>query len=205
MVAPYIVTTGARTSRGGGASSKRWPVRPTGSSARGWHFGRVDLLPPLADMRYSRPGLRDHGPLRRCWPLQRPGWRGRFERLVASFHQLHERVYGHHAVDEPTQFVNLRVEGDRAGTAAVPGVRTSHRGSDRRPTPQVYVKGVGPVEAGCSDAESPCAGAEYPRPTGRRAAGHDDMDSSGGHRRRDNTGTPRGGGTVSHRGHKHGP
>jgi N-methylhydantoinase A len=37
--------------------------------------------------------------------------KGAVERLVASFHEHHERVYGHHASDEPTQFVSLRVEG----------------------------------------------------------------------------------------------
>ena len=31
--------------------------------------------------------------------------------LVTRFNELHDRVYGHHAVDEPTQLVNLRVEG----------------------------------------------------------------------------------------------
>lgn len=36
---------------------------------------------------------------------------GALGRLVGSFHEHHERVYGHHASDEPTQLVNLRVEG----------------------------------------------------------------------------------------------
>lgn len=33
------------------------------------------------------------------------------ERLLVSFHALHEQAYGHHSEEEPTQFVNLRVEG----------------------------------------------------------------------------------------------
>jgi N-methylhydantoinase A len=63
-------------------------------------------------------------------------------RLVARFHERHERVYGHHADDEPTQFVNLRVE----GIGAVP--RGAWRefvapGDDRRRARRVFTGGGG--------------------------------------------------------------
>lgn len=36
---------------------------------------------------------------------------GAVRRFIESFHAAHEQAYGHHADGEPTQFVNLRVEG----------------------------------------------------------------------------------------------
>ncbi|MEI6500989.1 MAG: hypothetical protein WCP21_08175, partial [Armatimonadota bacterium] len=65
---------------------------------------------------------------------------GSLARLVASFHAQHEQVYGHHASDEPTQFVNLRVE----GVGVVPRgawheqIAPRHEHDRRR---NVYVKG----------------------------------------------------------------
>ncbi len=64
------------------------------------------------------------------------------ERLVASFHAHHEQAYGHHSEDEPTQFVNLRVEG--VGTVPRGAWREQiaprYEHDRRRP---VYVKGEG--------------------------------------------------------------
>jgi N-methylhydantoinase A len=82
-------------------------------------------------------------------PLAGPGTdgpEGTVKRLVASFHAHHEQAYGHHADSEPTQFVNLRVEGvgtvPRGAWRERIAPRYEH---DRRRT--VYVK-----ESGWQDA-----------------------------------------------------
>lgn len=124
----------------------------------------LDGIPPeniafrrLADMRY----------LGQAYELTIPCEEdvtgvGALVRLVASFNTHHERVYGHHADDEPTQFVNLRVE----GIGEVP------RGVWREKVPaargrdvsrSVFVKGRGWVSASVLDRGTlgvgqPCAG-----------------------------------------------
>ena len=85
------------------------------------------------------------------------------ERLVASFHEQHERAYGHHSVDEPTQFVNLRVE----GIGTVPrgawreDVAPRHDQDRQRP---VYVTGRGWLDTPVLDRSRLAAGRTYRGP-----------------------------------------
>jgi len=65
--------------------------------------------------------------------------------LVTRFNRLHERVYGHHADDEPTQFVGLRVEGIGRVPRGVFGVKGSRAAEARRR--DVYMKGSGFIPA----------------------------------------------------------
>jgi len=75
-----------------------------------------DGVPPTAISFHRYADMRYHGQAYELTvpcdePLAGAGSAGALDRLVARFHETHERVYGHHADDEPTQFVNLRVEG----------------------------------------------------------------------------------------------
>jgi N-methylhydantoinase A len=88
---------------------------------------------------------------------------GALRRLVARFHHAHERVYGHHADDEPTQFVNLRVE----GVGSVPrGAWREHiaprHEQDRERS--VYVSGAGWQVTPVLDRSRLEAGRDYPGP-----------------------------------------
>jgi len=88
---------------------------------------------------------------------------GALARLVARFHETHERVYGHHSVDEPTQLVNLRVE----GIGSVPRgawrerIAPRHEHDRRRP---VYVHGEGWLDTPVLDRSHLRAGESYPGP-----------------------------------------
>jgi N-methylhydantoinase A len=85
------------------------------------------------------------------------------ERFIASFHAAHEQAYGHHSEEEPTQFVNLRVE----GIGTVPrGAWSEHivpryEHDRRRP---VYVKGEGWTEAPVLDRSRLVPDTPYPGP-----------------------------------------
>jgi N-methylhydantoinase A len=85
------------------------------------------------------------------------------EALVRRFNEAHERVYGHHSDDEPTQLVNLRVE----GIGHVPRgawrerIAPRHEGDRERP---VYVHGVGWLTAPVLDRSRLHAGDAYPGP-----------------------------------------
>jgi N-methylhydantoinase A len=88
---------------------------------------------------------------------------GALERLVARFLETHERVYGHHSVDEPTQLVNLRVE----GIGAVPRgawqerIAPRHEHDRRRP---VYVHGEGWLDTPVVDRSRLKPGEAHPGP-----------------------------------------
>jgi N-methylhydantoinase A len=83
--------------------------------------------------------------------------------LVRRFNDSHERVYGHHSDDEPTQLVNLRVE----GLGRVPRgawrerIAPRHEHDRRRP---VYVHGEGWQDAPVLDRSRLRPGADYPGP-----------------------------------------
>lgn len=88
---------------------------------------------------------------------------GALARLLARFHATHERIYGHSAPEEPTQFVNLRVEG-------VGGVRPGawreriapgHEHDRRR---RVYVQGEGGLATPVLDRSRLQPDREYPGP-----------------------------------------
>jgi N-methylhydantoinase A len=115
---------------------------------------REDGIPPeaisfrrFADMRYHGQAYELTIPCDEA--LAGPGAdgpEGTVRRLVASFHAHHEQAYGHHAESEPTQFVNLRVEGvgtvPRGAWRERIAPRYEH---DRRRT--VFVKGSGWLDA----------------------------------------------------------
>ena len=83
--------------------------------------------------------------------------------LVRRFHETHERVYGHHSDEEPTQLVNLRVE----GVGHVPRgawrerIAPRHEHDRRRP---VYVRGEGWMDTPVLDRSRLAAGTDYPGP-----------------------------------------
>jgi len=88
---------------------------------------------------------------------------GALEALVRRFNETHERVYGHHSADEPTQLVNLRVE----GVGHVPRgawrerIAPRHEHDRRR---QVYVHGEGWLDTPVLDRSRLLPGEEYPGP-----------------------------------------
>ena len=88
---------------------------------------------------------------------------GALEALVNRFHATHERVYGHHSDDEPTQLINLRVEGighvPRGPWRERIGARHEH--DRRRP---VYVPGEGWLDTPVLDRSRLRAGEAYPGP-----------------------------------------
>lgn len=159
MVSPYIVTT-AEADLGTAeeifedlTQEAHRKLRLDGIEDESISFER------FADMRYCGQAYEITVP---C-PEGLDPQDGALDRLIASFHDLHERVYGHHAVDEPTQFVNLRVE----GIGRVPrgawreGIARSPGGESRRP---VYVKGVGTVAAGVLQRGALETGRDYAGP-----------------------------------------
>ncbi len=85
------------------------------------------------------------------------------ERLLVSFHALHEQAYGHHSEEEPTQFVNLRVE----GIGTVPRgawreqVAPRYEQDRRRP---VYVKDEGWLDTPVVDRSRLEVDKPYPGP-----------------------------------------
>ena len=97
------------------------------------------------------------------------------QRLIASFHVHHERVFGHHADDEPTQFVNLRVEGVGEVPRGVWREQVTGRQTARHERP-VYVKGSGYMTACVLDRGALERDRRYEGPVVDRAARHDDLD-----------------------------
>jgi N-methylhydantoinase A len=85
------------------------------------------------------------------------------ERFIASFHAAHEQAYGHHSEEEPTQFVNLRVEGigtvPRGAWSEQIGSRYKH---DRRRL--VYGKAEGWMESPVRDRSRLVPNTSYPGP-----------------------------------------
>jgi len=88
---------------------------------------------------------------------------GALARLVARFHETHERVYGHHSVDEPTQLVNLRVEGIGSVPRGAWRERIAARHEYDR-NRQVYVHGEGWLDTPVLDRSRLRAGESYPGP-----------------------------------------
>ena len=83
--------------------------------------------------------------------------------LVARFHETHERVYGHHSDDEPTQLVNLRVEGIGTVPRGAWRERIAPRHDHDRQRP-VYVQGEGWLDTPVLDRSRLKAGETYPGP-----------------------------------------
>ena len=85
------------------------------------------------------------------------------QRLIASFHAQHEQAYGHHSDDEPTQFVNLRVDGvgtvPRGAWREQVALRNVH--DRRRP---VYVKAEGWLDTPVRDRSRLREGTPYQGP-----------------------------------------
>ena len=114
-------------------------------------------------MRYHGQAYELTDPVRRA-----AGGRGRRERAGSASSprstRTHERVYGHHSDDEPTQFVNLRVEGIgtvprgawRERIAAAPRARPAAAGV--RPRARAGWTRRSSTAAGCGRARS------YPGP-----------------------------------------
>jgi len=88
---------------------------------------------------------------------------GALARLLARFHETHERVYGHHSVDEPTQLVNLRVEGIGSVPRGAWRERIAPRHQHDR-SRRVYVHGEGWLETPVLDRSRLRAGESYPGP-----------------------------------------
>ena len=88
---------------------------------------------------------------------------GALERLVARFHGTHERIYGHHSDDEPTQFVNLRVEGIGTVPRGAWRERIAPRHERDRQRP-VFVPGEGWLDTPVVDRSRLSAGETYPGP-----------------------------------------
>ncbi len=88
---------------------------------------------------------------------------GALARLVARFHETHERVYGHHSVDEPTQLVNLRVEGIGSVPRGAWRERIAPRHEHDR-SRRVYVHGDGWLDTPVVDRSRLRAGESYPGP-----------------------------------------
>ena len=84
-------------------------------------------------------------------------------RLVASFHETHERVYGHHSANEPTQLVNLRVEGIGTVPRGAWRERIAPRHEHDR-SRQVYVRGEGWLDTPVLDRSRLQADESYPGP-----------------------------------------
>jgi N-methylhydantoinase A len=122
-----------------------------------------DGIPPeavsferFADMRYYGQAYELAVP---CDEVLSSG-NGPLARLVASFHAQHDRVYGHHADDEPVQFVNLRVDAlgrVPRGTWKPPPRRVRHATRTR----SVYVCGAGWQKASVLDRGSLEMGQDY--------------------------------------------
>lgn len=85
------------------------------------------------------------------------------ERLVMSFHEYHERVYGHHSDSEPTQFVNLRIEGVGTVPRGAWREQIAPRHASERHR-QVFVRGTGWVDAVVRDRALLKAGEVYKGP-----------------------------------------
>jgi N-methylhydantoinase A len=92
-----------------------------------------------------------------------PDPRGAVERLVASFHRHHEQAYGHHSLEEPTQFVNLRVEGVGTVPRGAWRERIAPRYENDRRRP-VYVKDEGWLDTPVLDRSRLREGTPYPGP-----------------------------------------
>ena len=88
---------------------------------------------------------------------------GALARLVERFHETHERVYGHHAADEPTQIVNLRVEGIGTVPRGAWRERISPRHEHDR-SRRVYVHGDGWLETPVLDRSRLRPAEAYPGP-----------------------------------------
>ena len=138
MVAPYIVPT---------ETADLARVESIYASLREEARRRLELdgIPPenvsferFVDMRYCGQAYELTIPCEE----ELTGEDEAIQRLVASFHEHHERVYGHHADDEPTQFVNLRVEGVGQVPRGIWHEQVSRRQTDQRER-AVYVKGTG--------------------------------------------------------------
>jgi len=84
-------------------------------------------------------------------------------RLVARFHDTHERVYGHHSDDEPTEIVNLRVEGIGSVPRGAWRERVAPRHESDRDRP-VYVHGEGWLDTPVLDRSRLREDEAYPGP-----------------------------------------
>jgi N-methylhydantoinase A len=130
-----------------------------------------DGVPPAAISFRRYADMRYHGQAYELTvgcdePLAGPGAAdaaGALARLVGRFHETHERVYGHHADDEPTQFVNLRVEGVGAVPRGAWRERIAPRFAHDRERP-VFVQGHGRLPAPVLDRSRLEEGATYPGP-----------------------------------------
>lgn len=91
------------------------------------------------------------------------GMGGALERLLARFHATHERVYGHSAPDEPTQFVSLRVEGIGSVPRGAWRERIAPRHEHDRER-SVYVQGEGWLATPVLDRSRLLPDREYPGP-----------------------------------------
>lgn len=112
----------------------------------------------FADMRYLGQAYELTVPCDE--PLDGAGAR---EALVRRFHETHERVYGHHSDQEPTQFVNLRVE----GVGHVPRGAWQERIAPRHEHDRyrrVYVRGEGWLDTPVLDRSRLRPGIDHPGP-----------------------------------------
>ena len=120
-------------------------------------------LQALGRHALPRPGVRTDHPVRRTARRRARRGDGALADLVARFHETHERVYGHHSVDEPTQLVNLRVEGIGTVPRGAWRERIAPRHEHDRQRP-VYVHGEGWLDTPVLDRSRLKAGETYPGP-----------------------------------------
>jgi N-methylhydantoinase A len=140
MVAPFIVPPEADLAAAE-RISRTCAMRPSAALEDGVLPAAISFR-RYADMRYQGQAYEltipcdeplDGGPV---------AGDGALARRVASFHAHHERAYGHHAESEPTQFVNLRVEGVGAVPRGAWRERIASR-EERDRQRQVFVAGAG--------------------------------------------------------------